>query len=1079
MKKPSKVLSMVLAVMMVMSSFAGLTGLNAKAAGTTYQPGDTSNYPNATKATLNKIEDTDEVILVDEEGKEIAASTLTVEDVIGAASYDFYKYGDKGELKKLESASSIDTMRDEAFALQFVKPASTSFFDIKEIRVYADGAQVDTLTDPKTEVEGHDGSYKYTYTGLIYNALTSKMTYSFKFVVTAKTLDFSTDLDKSFDKIAEVGLVDENNKLEYGKDFEFTLTPTNGYAFNDLGNNKVKVNLYSEDGKVAVDGEQKELLSNVSLTISRTGLYTFKIAANDVNKILNASYKGNASYLSVSNTFDNEDLDANIVKTGDFIEASVTKEVPGKGSVEVKGLTEGKGSAAGKSFIKPGTPVELTAKPQEGYKLVDVKVDNLDTSKGEAKVEVSKDGTTATILFDANVALASGETQIEIKPVFEQTATIKVVNDGGKTGVLGSLSVDGNAVTEAKVNSNDDFELTLKLTTASVKDGKVLNPTLKTIDLYVKTILSSTTAGVNSDDVIVLNYDRTDEDGNFIFKINFNAVGSSFDSNIANDNKSINFGKNIVLTAGLSNGSPTVYSDYCIDAADTVKAYFYFSDLKALGQNGTVEVFGKDGNEEYADNQTGQALKVGETYQVKITPDPKVNQPLLNVTYYKSEEEVKDFKINYTKDSAGKDTDVVESYTFTFTVENPTDANGDLTKANYFKLNFAKVRQSEYVSFNITGEGSITLEKSNGDEYDIATLDTELGQSKGEATVYIVPEKMENLESLTVEKVTTDVTGATKKEPVEITPAGDAYKVKLEQDADAKATFVITAKFKEAAKSYLVINGTPYDKSKENGGYLSLTLPNLGQKEVVYAGQEITVSAVPNEKYKVGQVLVYIADNHDGIVLNLSEDESATGVYNGSYTLTDADAENAQYVKFVAKFDPVNPDDPDFPEVTNEWAQNGKGEWSYVDKNGEKLKGWHDDIPGWEGQWFYFNDDGIMAIGWHDDIPGWKGQYFYFDPKTGVMQTGWLTNVPGWEGKWFYFNPVTGVMKGDNDWLLYNGKWYFFNSDGTMVETGWSLDMNSGKWYYFGKDGAMLTNTWTPDGYYVGSDGAWIPGYKG
>ena len=31
-----------------------------------------------------------------------------------------------------------------------------------------------------------------------------------------------------------------------------------------------------------------------------------------------------------------------------------------------------------------------------------------------------------------------------------------------------------------------------------------------------------------------------------------------------------------------------------------------------------------------------------------------------------------------------------------------------------------------------------------------------------------------------------------------------------------------------------------------------------------------------------------------------------------------------------------------------------------------------------------------------------------------------------------------------------------------------------GKWYYFTADGSMLENSVTPDGYFVGSDGAWI-----
>jgi glucan-binding YG repeat protein len=45
------------------------------------------------------------------------------------------------------------------------------------------------------------------------------------------------------------------------------------------------------------------------------------------------------------------------------------------------------------------------------------------------------------------------------------------------------------------------------------------------------------------------------------------------------------------------------------------------------------------------------------------------------------------------------------------------------------------------------------------------------------------------------------------------------------------------------------------------------------------------------------------------------------------------------------------------------------------------------------------------------------------------------------------------------------------NESGTMV-TGW-INWKS-KWYYCGNDGAMYTNTTTPDGYKVGSDGAWV-----
>lgn len=69
-------------------------------------------------------------------------------------------------------------------------------------------------------------------------------------------------------------------------------------------------------------------------------------------------------------------------------------------------------------------------------------------------------------------------------------------------------------------------------------------------------------------------------------------------------------------------------------------------------------------------------------------------------------------------------------------------------------------------------------------------------------------------------------------------------------------------------------------------------------------------------------------------------------------------------------------------------------------------------------------------------------------------------------------------------------KWHYFGSDGKMIRNRWYYHELVGLWRYFGEDGVqvmnswvgnyyvadeMLTNTWTPDGYYVGEDGAWVP----
>ena len=47
-----------------------------------------------------------------------------------------------------------------------------------------------------------------------------------------------------------------------------------------------------------------------------------------------------------------------------------------------------------------------------------------------------------------------------------------------------------------------------------------------------------------------------------------------------------------------------------------------------------------------------------------------------------------------------------------------------------------------------------------------------------------------------------------------------------------------------------------------------------------------------------------------------------------------------------------------------------------------------------------------------------------------------------------------------------NNKLYFFYASGVMAKNVWQGA------YYLGSDGVMLTNAFTPDGYYVGSEGA-------
>lgn len=85
-------------------------------------------------------------------------------------------------------------------------------------------------------------------------------------------------------------------------------------------------------------------------------------------------------------------------------------------------------------------------------------------------------------------------------------------------------------------------------------------------------------------------------------------------------------------------------------------------------------------------------------------------------------------------------------------------------------------------------------------------------------------------------------------------------------------------------------------------------------------------------------------------------------------------------------------------------------------------------------------------------------------PGTTQGTGAWLKDNNGW----WYCNADKSYTV--SNWQSIDGRWYYFNEYGYMV-TGWVF-WNS-KWYYCGADGAMYSSATTPDGYLVGSDGAW------
>ncbi|OOM79144.1 phosphatase PAP2 family protein [Clostridium sp. BL-8] len=130
------------------------------------------------------------------------------------------------------------------------------------------------------------------------------------------------------------------------------------------------------------------------------------------------------------------------------------------------------------------------------------------------------------------------------------------------------------------------------------------------------------------------------------------------------------------------------------------------------------------------------------------------------------------------------------------------------------------------------------------------------------------------------------------------------------------------------------------------------------------------------------------------------------------------------------------------PDKTANAAESGwqekNGAWYNLSKEGTTNTGWFKDG---DGKWYYLDKSGAMQTGW---VNGTDGNWYYLD-KSGAMQTGWVNST--------------------------DGNWYYLNGSGVMA-TGWFKDTD-GNWYYLNESGAMEHDKYI-DGYYVGSNGAWV-----
>ena len=143
-------------------------------------------------------------------------------------------------------------------------------------------------------------------------------------------------------------------------------------------------------------------------------------------------------------------------------------------------------------------------------------------------------------------------------------------------------------------------------------------------------------------------------------------------------------------------------------------------------------------------------------------------------------------------------------------------------------------------------------------------------------------------------------------------------------------------------------------------------------------------------------------------------------------------------------------------DLSDHVSSGGPGGSSYGSNRGPGVSGGYYDAGGPGGS---SGGPGVSGL-------GGNGGY-----RTGPgVGTGsgshWCLDQHGW---WYQFADGTWPR---NCWQCIDGRWYCFNESG-YIRYGWQYYNQN--WYYCGPDGALLANTRTPDGYYVGEGGVWIP----
>ncbi|MDO4808606.1 MAG: BspA family leucine-rich repeat surface protein [Eubacteriales bacterium] len=169
-------------------------------------------------------------------------------------------------------------------------------------------------------------------------------------------------------------------------------------------------------------------------------------------------------------------------------------------------------------------------------------------------------------------------------------------------------------------------------------------------------------------------------------------------------------------------------------------------------------------------------------------------------------------------------------------------------------------------------------------------------------------------------------------------------------------------------------------------------------------------------------------------------------------------------------------------KITGTWSTDASGSWRFNAPDGAAKDGWYylnTTNNATDYNWFCFDANGVMRTGWVQDKNDPSVWYYTGESKgssEGGLVKGWITDPQ--DGKKYYLDPSTGIMC--HGWKQISGVWYYFG-ESRYADRRWAPDTTgywkagaSGKHSY----GSLYMNEWTPDGYYVGANGAWVQNHS-